>query len=367
MPREYSAQQRDIGGYRCITLLHTNPRMRTEGWEALSSSGEQVALKLIAKELDPEEQNYRRERFRAELEVGQTLSHENVRRLVDFGSDENATAVHPQGVDFLAFEWVDGVSLQALLSSHRANNQQGLEPRAWRDLARAIANGLAALHRATPPWVHRDVKPANILIPSGAVHAARLADMGIAWRVGSPRITRLAGLPDSGTDQYMAPEQFAGSDIFPATDQYALGLVLWECATGEVPYAKPGWHRSDIAGARRAGLPLPNLQVGGLRAVEVQAVLQRALHPVPGRRWPSIASFWQALHAAGIRDSLWDPDVSEPSALVKPTRSTRAAGPGNRKTIWALTGILALLLGTLTYAFWTAPLPPLEPQRVIAV
>jgi len=309
-----------IEQFERLRCLYRNAAARSEVWHARDVTGREVALKLVAREPDPEEQAYRQERLQAEVEAGGLL-HEHVRALLTYGADPTPTAEYPSGVDWLAFEWIEGPTLRELLAS-KSLGAGAIGARDLRDLARAVANGLAAMHAASPPWIHRDVKPANILLPRGDCRRALLADLGIAWRSGSPRLSRLAGIGDSGTPLYMAPEQFAMSDdIGPASDQYALALVLWECATGQVPYAtSPAW--SDVARARASGGALPALAVAGLAAPALGEVLQRALAPRAGERWPDLAALWQAFHEAGVRDRLWDPDIS-----VTPARSCTRAAP----------------------------------------
>ncbi|RZU31863.1 protein kinase domain-containing protein [Blastococcus saxobsidens] len=158
-------------------------------------------------------------RFRAEATHAAALSHPNIAAVHDYGeSTVESTGEH---IAYLVMELVDGDPLSALLS------QDGpLDPDTAMSVLRQAAAALAEAHRAG--LVHRDVKPANILVrPDGRV---KLTDFGIAWSAASVPLTQAGQV--IGTPQYMSPEQASGEKPRPASDVYALGLVGYEALTG---------------------------------------------------------------------------------------------------------------------------------------
>jgi serine/threonine protein kinase/WD40 repeat protein len=183
-----------------------------------------VALKLLAPELslDP---NFR-ERFIRESQLAASLDHPNV--IPIYEADET------NGRLFIAMRYVRGIDLKSLI---RSEGQLSLE-RTFRILAQ-VASALDAAHARD--LVHRDVKPENILIDPGSDPEADphvfLADFGLTKRVSSRSGFTAAG-EFVGTINYMAPEQVRAESVDGRADVYALGCVLYECLTGEVPFPR---------------------------------------------------------------------------------------------------------------------------------
>ena len=164
------------------------------------------------------------ERFSKEARLAGALSHPHVAQVYDYGPGG------PMWPPYLVLEFVDGPSLADVLAV------DPVEPEFALDVVAQAAEGLYAAHRAN--LVHRDVKPGNLLI--GPERRVKVTDFGIAARGGSAPVT--APNLVMGTTQYMAPERIAGRPASPASDLYALGIVLHECLTGVPPYegAPPG-------------------------------------------------------------------------------------------------------------------------------
>jgi hypothetical protein len=248
------------------------------------TTGAEVALKLLHVGDDA---------ALAEAEAPRAIDHPAVVRVLDAGTDA-AT-----GRGYVVMEKVDGESLAERL------RRGPLSEAAVRRLGAAIADGMAAAHARGV--VHRDLKPANVML---AGDAPRIVDFGIAKqlgdRAGSATVRRI------GTPAYMAPEQFAGGLITPAVDVWALGVVLFEAATGMLPFV--GWDDGRcpplIDAPARCG---PEVSAG------FDAIVQRCLARAPGQRFASMAAL-----AAALRDEVEDRErvtedagpVAAPTAIV---------------------------------------------------
>ncbi|WP_407739725.1 protein kinase domain-containing protein [Hyalangium sp.] len=177
--------------------------------------GDLVALKML--ELGDGQRGDLLERFRREVRLARRISHHHVARTHDLG--EHA------GHLFLTMEYVEGEDLQSLLGRERV-----LGPVRSARIALAVSEGLAAAHAAGV--VHRDLKPANVLVEKGG--RVVLTDFGIARAMAGESASRTQGMV--GTPMYMSPEQISGGEVEVRSDLYAVGLLLYEMLTGEVPF-----------------------------------------------------------------------------------------------------------------------------------
>ena len=180
-------------------------------------------------------------RLGREAHAASRIRNTHVVSVIDF-------ATTPEGLSYLVMEYVKGVALDALIL-----NEGPLHPLRAARLAEGIASGLAAAHALG--FVHRDVKPSNVLVVrEGGRVLAKLLDFGIvrqrsierslpdrAWLVsagGAPtqptRLTREGKI--MGTPAYMSPEQWTNADVGPSADLYSLGIVLFEMLAGERPF-----------------------------------------------------------------------------------------------------------------------------------
>ena len=231
------------------------------------------------------------ELVRTEARSAARLAHPNVAGVHDFGT----SPASGRDVPYIVMELVTGQTLSAHLAA-------GLFD--WRIAVRVCAEVAAALAAAHAEHVvHRDIKPANIMLtPAGA----KVLDFGIAAAVGS-RDPDPDG-PVMGTPAYVAPERFDGLAASPASDMYSLGVLLYHCLSGRLP-----WHAPSHTGLVRAQLdldpdPLPD--IAGL-APEVLDLCSRCLHRDPAER-PT------ALVAALLLAEAVDARVYVPAALPRP-------------------------------------------------
>ncbi len=217
-PRDAAAAAlRRIGPYRLERALGQGASGQV--FLARGAGGQQVALKVLRPEAARDEEFLTR--FLREARAAERVRHPNVVGVVDAGCDEGT------GLYYLALEHVAGGSLETLLARVGA-----LEERRALEIALGVARALEAAEQAGV--VHRDVKPDNILLSSEGV--PKLADLGLAKQLDATTQITETGVV-VGTPVYIAPEQARDLPLDSRSDLYALGLVLWEMLTGEVPFA----------------------------------------------------------------------------------------------------------------------------------
>jgi serine/threonine-protein kinase len=205
----------DIGGYRVEALLGEGGMGKV--YRALGEGSEQVALKVV-KEDYARDETFRR-RFLREARIAQTVKHPNVVPVI-------ATGEH-QGIPYMAQRFIDGMSLD-----EKIKRDGPLDVDTAVRICSDVAAGLEALWAAG--MVHRDVKPANILLSEGG--EAYITDFGLAKDMQGSLLT----LPGQalGSVDYMAPEQIRGEPVSAASDIYALGCVMYESLCGRPPFAE---------------------------------------------------------------------------------------------------------------------------------
>ncbi|WP_345476098.1 serine/threonine-protein kinase [Actinoplanes auranticolor] len=236
--------------------------------------GRQVAVKVLppSTSTDP---SFRR-RLRAEAQAAARLSHPHITNVYDYGE---ATTVDGEPVPYVVMELVDGESLAAVL----ARSRRLPWPAAVR-ISSEVAAALAAAHARG--IVHRDVTPANVMLTSGG---AKVVDFGISALIGENDID-----PDGsllGTPAYLAPERLEGGQVSPATDVYAVGLLIYRTLIGQLP-----WDVGTTTALLRAHQytePEPLPPVEGMPSA-VSALIARCLEKRPADR-PSSAELAHVL------------------------------------------------------------------------
>jgi hypothetical protein len=245
-----------------------------------------VALKIIAPEhtQNPDAVT----RFKSEARLAASLEHPNIVPIHRGGEYH--------GVLYLAMRYVPGTNLRQVIDG----GQLGLER--VRRVVRSVASALDAAHERG--LVHRDVKPANILLEDGDRLHARLSDFGLAQFEEAETLTAQGDVP--GTLAYISPERLHGKPATPAADVWAVGVLLWEALGGRHPFltGSPVEMAKKIeAGAPPLRQPRPDLPDALVKLVS------RALAPDPGRR-PSASRL-----AAGLRRA-----VARPKPRPRPVR-----------------------------------------------
>ncbi len=244
--------------------------------------GRQVALKLLPESLanDPE----RRRRFEQEARLAAALNHPNVMAIYDVGLDQ-----HPP---YIVAELVAGESLRGLIEAGP------LAVRKTIDVAAQMAAGLAAAHAAG--IVHRDLKPENIIVTPEGV--AKILDFGVA-RVESKAAASGATMTMNntslgavvGTAGYMSPEQAQGLEIDSRSDQFSLGLLIYEMLSGKQAFARASAVQTMSAIIEEEPPPLDRTV-----PVQVRWIMQRCLAKEPAGRYESTRDLAREL--AALRD-----------------------------------------------------------------
>ncbi len=250
-----------------------------EVWRATDTLlGRSVAVKLLKDEY-ADDATFR-SRFETEARHAAALHHPGVASVFDVG-ERAATPTSPHARPYLVMELVEGQPLSALLAGGR-----DLDPQAVRDLLAQVGDALGAAHAAG--IIHRDVKPANLIVtPAGQV---KVTDFGIARAADGVGITRTGAV--MGTPQYLSPEQAEGKPATAASDVYALGVVAFECLAGRRPFDAESPVATALAHIRE---PVPALPTSV--PDDLAAVVGQALNKDPAERFPDGSAF-----AAALRD-----------------------------------------------------------------
>ncbi|WP_145243920.1 serine/threonine-protein kinase [Urbifossiella limnaea] len=307
-PGRFAAGEVVAGRYRIVARVGAGGMGEVYRADDLELGGP-VALKFLppARTADPEWVA----RLKQEVAVARRVTHENVCRVHDLGD--------AAGQPFLVMEYVDGRSLADLRRLVRR-----FDPEQVTNYARQLCDGLAAVHDRG--LLHRDLKPANVLIDADG--RLLLADFGLAAAAADVG----ADEAGAGTVAYMAPEQLAAVGVSARSDLFALGLILFELATGERPF--PGTTRADLARQYAAGPPRPSTLAPGLDPA-LDAVVVRCLAADPHRR-PALAA-----------------EVKAALPPLSPRKTADRGGSGRLRPAVAVGLFVAALVGLLAHA-WAA-------------
>jgi eukaryotic-like serine/threonine-protein kinase len=221
--------------------------------------GRQVAVKVLAARLAGGRAF--RHRIRTEAQAAARLLHPNITNVYDYGEED--------AVPYVVMELVDGQSL-----AERLGRDEALPWPEAVTACRQVADALATAHARGV--VHRDVTPGNVMLTATG---AKVVDFGISALVGDRDIDADGSL--LGTPAYLAPERLDGGQVSAAADVYALGLLLYRCVAGALPW--PASSRTEILRAHLYQEPRPLPPVDGLPA-EVVTLTERCLAKAPADR-----------------------------------------------------------------------------------
>jgi serine/threonine protein kinase len=228
------------------------------------ASGQQVAIKLIAADLQDEPET--RERFVREARVTAELQHCNIVRVVDAGAD--------QGRPFIAMERLEGLPLPAFLRTAEA---AGIEAKLA--LMLQLCDGLQAAHDRG--IVHRDIKPSNLFVTRDGT--LKILDFGLA-RLHASTLTASGQI--LGTPDFMAPEQAEGRQVDARSDVFSAGAVCYLLLTGRSPFADTDLRKTLSALLNDDPEPIKETEA----PAAIARVVARALAKRPDDRYPSCAA-----------------------------------------------------------------------------
>jgi TolB-like protein len=224
--------------------------------------GEVVALKMLRPEIVTNPAAL--DRFRLEVKLARRVTHPNVARVFDIGEDG--------GERYLTMELVDGEPLGAVI-----RREGRLAPARSAAIARGVCEALAAAHAAGV--VHRDLKPDNVMLARDG--RAVVTDFGIAQAAGVDQVRVTASIV--GTPAYMAPEQVEGKTAGAPADLYALGVMLFEMVTGELPWT--GDSVFAVAAARVLSSPPDPIARQPHLPADLAAVIRKLMARAPEDRY----------------------------------------------------------------------------------
>jgi serine/threonine-protein kinase len=278
-----------------------------EVYEAIDHQLGRIAIKTIRSSVVANSQLL--SRFKKEVQLARRVSSRHVCRIHELFIPEGPSA-GPQ-IAFLTMEFLEGTTL-----TDKVRNDGPLPWREARQLALEICAGLQCIHEEE--IIHRDLKGRNIMLASRkGTTCAVLMDFGIAYEVShhtgntSTALTRDGAIP--GTPGYIAPEQFEHKEATPATDVYALGIVLFECVTGQHPFSE-----EPPAKGSRARATNPALISSMARRVprRFQEVVRKCLEYDPKRRFQSAKEVERALRDTSLISWIQQRPVAMASAVI---------------------------------------------------
>jgi eukaryotic-like serine/threonine-protein kinase len=228
-----------------------------------------VALKIPHPEVESDPLFF--DRFRREEAIGKKLNHPGVMKVFE---DEERNRV------YMVLEWVDGRLLrQIIIEQKKMPIERAI------NITLGICDALEYIH--SQGVVHRDLKPENVMVDGN--DGVKLIDFGIAGAEGSRRLTFAKITQAMGTPDYISPEQVKSKRGDARSDVYALGVMLYEMVTGDVPFHGP--NPFAIMNDRLLNNPIPPRELNPEVSPQLQEIIYRALERNPANRYSSAKEF----------------------------------------------------------------------------
>ncbi len=289
-------------------------------------------------------------RFRQEAQAAANLQSPYIVNIYDWGCDDDAY--------YIVMEYVRGTDLKTAIQ------QRGkIHPRKVAEIASQVCSALSVAHGYD--IIHRDIKSANIMVKADG--NVKVMDFGIA-QAGNSSMTHDSSV--LGTAHYVSPEQAQGKDLGPASDLYSLGIVMYEAATGQLPFDGPDV--VSVAMKQVNDVPIPPSEINPEIDPQLNAIIMRALQKDPRNRFATANDMKKAVDAyLSGREASIPTQVIAPAAgaaatrVMNPAAAARAQEEQEEKKrskapVAIIAILLVLVLGGLGWAFATGVLPPKE-------
>jgi serine/threonine protein kinase len=278
-------------------------------------TGRPVAIKVPHPEMEGDPVLF--DRFHREQEIGATLDHPGVMKVI---AEDGRSQL------YMVMEWVDGRLLRQIL-----NEQRKLPAERAVIISLGILDALEYIH--SHGVVHRDLKPENIMVDAN--DRIKLIDFGIAAKAGSRRLTFAKFSHTMGTPDYISPEQIKGKRGDARSDLYAVGVMLYEMLTGKVPFTGP--NPFAIMNDRLLNNPIPPRELNPEITPELQEIIYRALERDPKNRYQS------------AREFAWDLEHQD---QVTPADRTELHNWRQRRTPWVRRALFYVMLALIPVAIF---------------
>jgi len=263
-----------------------------------------VAIKTVNMSLDPQEMAEYEGRFYQEAKAAGSLNHPNIVTIYDIGKSGN--------IAYMAMEFLQGEELRSSMSTG-----QPLAAARAVEIAAQVAEGLAYAHRHGV--VHRDVKPANIML--AVTGLAKITDFGIA-RMRSAEVKTQTGIV-LGSPRYMSPEQVAGKRAEPRSDLFSLGVILYEMLTGKPPFT--GEDVTSVMFQIMNLVPPPPSSINARVPEILDFIVAKAIAKSPDDRYLNADEFAQDLREVAKQIDTTVHTLAATRPPVRPKLDTEAA------------------------------------------
>ena len=314
-PAKASTPPLVLGRYLLGAQLGQGGMGRVHGATDTRLGGRKVAVKtLVLPDVAPDMKEQLTERFKREPEILALIKHKHVVDVLDHGCDADGTL-------YLVTELLDGDTL----NEHLHSRGEPFPIAQAADLALELCAGIQACH--AKGVIHRDLKPDNVFLAkaqTGSGLEVKIIDFGLAKGQHAQRITRAGIVP--GTLRFFSPEQADGEEATEQSDQYSIALCLYVCLTGHEPFDQlQGANPLELIKAINNGeFPRPRTYREFPESLE--AIILRAMHREPARRFPSVRDLGRALwpFAGAAHQELWRREYGPDAEPVHAPPASRA-------------------------------------------
>jgi len=297
---------------------------------------EETALKLINPEISADKKTI--ERFRNELTTARKIAHRNVCRMYDLDEEK--------GQHYITMEYVPGEDLKSLVRRVKVDIGTAIK------IAKHICEGLSEAHRLGV--VHRDLKPSNIMVDKQG--DAKIMDFGIARTVKGKGITGTGVM--IGTPEYMSPEQAEGKDVDQRSDIYSLGVILYEMATGQLPFE--GDTPLAVAMKHKGEPPKNPQELNPQIPDDLSQVILKCMHKEKENRYQSTMDLQGELDR--LERGLATTIRIEPKKRATPSKEITVSFGLKRNLIPVILALAVIVVGLLIWSPWAQRAPIAGPS-----